>query len=253
MRLEGDDAMGPAAWERTAIGALLTVGVFLSLPVGAAVPTFGRADTVVVEAPVPVQAIAAADAVPPAREPEREPLPPVPSVSPGPPDRVLVVGDSLTADARDELAAWFPAQALVDVEAFGGTEIGWAAERLGERPDAAVVAVASGTNNVPGGWSDEDAVQLDAALAQLAVRRCAVWVLPAEVRHPPGQPSVIDPEASDVVGELRDALLDAGVHVAEWDRLAVEHADWHTDGVHHTDVGQQAYAEFIGEAVVDAC
>lgn len=245
--------MGPAAWERTAAGAVLTVGMFVFLPVGAAVPTFGRADTVVIEAPLPVEAVAAPDAVPPAGE--LESLTPAPAVSPGAADRVLVVGDSLTADARDELEAWFPAQALpaVDVEAFGGTEIGWAAERLGEHPDAAVVAVASGTNNVPGGWSDEDARQLDAALAQLAARRCAVWVLPAEVRHPPGAPSVIDPEASDVVGELRDALVGAGVHVAEWDQLAVEHADWHTDGVHHTTAGQQAYAEFIGEAIVGAC
>jgi lysophospholipase L1-like esterase len=168
---------------------------------------------------------------------------------------VLVVGDSLTFDASDEIHDAMAAVGFHDVAvvAFGGTDIAWATEQLRARPEHPIVVLASGTNNTPGGWSPGDRADADAAVQALRNRRCSTWVLPASNRHPHGR-TVPDAEAAATVQGIRSALAGSGVHRTDWSTAAAERPDWHqADGVHHTATGQQAYAALLASDLRSVC
>lgn len=182
---------------------------------------------------------------------------PVPYSRTGGP-RVFYAGDSVVGDSDAEVAwgfhsAGFPVARAV----YPGTSIGWSADRIRDQvwgdggaraPD--VVVVAAGSMNVTGGWDAADAgetrTRLDWAWPE---GRCAVWVLPATVRHPGpagDKRSFTDPEAADLVAGIRRTVEPRGVHIANWAAHAAEHPEWYaSDGVHHTPAGKAAYAAFV--------
>lgn len=179
--------------------------------------------------------------------------------------RVFVTGDSLVYESEPTLRAELQdRQRAVATRSFPGTRIGWSADQVAGQvgaggaaaPDAIVVA--SGTNNVEGGWTAADRLELKAALGWAWPEgRCVVWILPATVRHygPPGaKVSVVDAGAVTFVTGLRDALAPRPVRVADWGSLAAAHPEWYrADGVHHTPAGQAAYADFVAGAAVEHC
>lgn len=168
---------------------------------------------------------------------------------------VLVVGDSLTYDATDEIRDAMAAVGFRDVAvvAFGGTDIAWATEQLRARPEHPIVVLASGTNNTPGGWSAGDRADAATAVQALRSRRCSTWVLPASNRHPNGR-TIPDADAGATVEGIRSGLVGSGVHRTDWSAAAAGRPDWHrADGVHHTPAGQQAYAALLASDLRSAC
>lgn len=181
--------------------------------------------------------------------------------SPGPGAKVFFTGDSLTVDSSAQLRARLESRGLrVAGNAFGGTTIGWSASKLidqtfGDPP--AVAVVASGTNNVVGGWDAGDDAELATALQWAAKAPCAVWILPARVRYEVVggvRRATVNPATLQMRDRIRSAATAAGVHVADWGALAAEHPDWYVpDGIHHTETGRAAYASFIARAVATFC
>lgn len=168
---------------------------------------------------------------------------------------VLVVGDSLTADATGEIRAAMASVGYPDVAvaAFGGTDIAWAVQQLRAHPDPPIVVLASGTNNTPGGWSPADRADAAAAVQALRSHRCATWVLPAAHRHPDGR-TTPDAEAAATVDGIRAALAGTAVSAVDWSAVAATRPEWHqADGVHHTARGRQAYAELLASGTRAAC
>ncbi len=170
--------------------------------------------------------------------------------------RVLVVGDSLTVTAADDIDAALEGADLgpATVVSAGGTTIGWAAEQIRQRPSPDVVVIAAGTNNAPGGWDDSDRAEVQATLAAVDGRDCVVWIVPTAVRHPAGRASYTDRDAQAVVDGIHRELAGTAVHVADWGTVADDRPDLHAgDGVHHTTDGDAAYASFIADATAAAC
>jgi len=154
---------------------------------------------------------------------------------------VLVVGDSLSHQAYDEIVEAFRAAGYTDVElaVFGGTTIGWATDRILERPSRSIVVLSSGTYNLLGGWTAEDQAQAERAVSVLDERTCAIWVVPAA---PPARKGV------------RSSLLGSGVHTAEWDVVSDALPEIHVDDeIHHTEEGQRLYGQLMADSVRTRC
>ena len=169
---------------------------------------------------------------------------------------VLVVGDSLTADAADELRTELAVRGyrIAGIVAHGGTDIGWAADRLAEGTTADIVVVATGTNAAAGGWSATDAGQTATAIRRMSGWPCALWVLPATFKHTIGLPSARDPESAAAAAGIRRAVSAAGIASVQWATLADGRRDLHQwDGIHHDASGQRAYAQFVAAGVDHHC
>ena len=154
---------------------------------------------------------------------------------------VLVVGDSLAHQSADEIREAFAARGFTDVElaVFGGTTIGWAADRILERPSHDIVVLGSGTYNMLGGWTEADAAEARRAVAVLDQRACSIWLVPAELSSRQG---------------VRLALAGSSVHAAEWDLVADALPEIRVeDGIHHTDEGQRLYAQLVADSVRARC
>ncbi len=90
-------------------------------------------------------------------------------------------------------------------------------------------------------------------MSALAGRACALWILPASVRHPWGT-TVPEPDAAATVAGIDRALRGTEIHPVDWADVADRRPDWHiVDGIHHTAAGRQAYGAVIATAVRDRC
>ena len=184
-----------------------------------------------------------------------------PPPTPGRPRTLVVVGDSITASAAEELtvasrrAGWSS-----DVDATPGAmtpDMQGAAERLAATaPRAAVVHL--GTNDSlcahqnrvdpePCRLSSYTDADRDEELATMAGRlrdagACVIGVVP-----------YVDAGVTDALHRLeRDGTIQA---VADWSAQAVAHHDRYlVDEIGHlSDAGQQAYARFVLDAVERTC
>lgn len=154
---------------------------------------------------------------------------------------VLVVGDSLSHQAADEIVEAFHAVGYSDVElaVFGGTTIGWGVDRVLERPSRPIVVFSSGTYNLLEGWTADDQAQAARAVSVLDERACAIWVVPA---------------ARPANRQVRLALQGSGVHTAEWDMVSQALPEIHvTDGIHHTEEGQRLYGQLMADSARTRC
>jgi hypothetical protein len=177
-------------------------------------------------------------------------------VSAGTGPSVLVVGDSLAADATDELRDELARHGYrtAGVVAYGGTDIGWAADRLAEGVPADIVVVATGTNAAGGGWSATDAEHTATAIRRMTRWPCPLWVVPATFKHTIGIPSARDPESAATAAGIRRAVSAAGIASVEWATVADGRRDLHQwDGIHHNAAGQQAYAELVAAGIDHHC
>lgn len=167
---------------------------------------------------------------------------------------VLVTGDSLSHQAEDEIRDALAGRGYPDVTfaVYGGTTIGWSADQV-RRSAAPIVVFATGTMHAFGGWTAEEAQEASDAVALLSDRDCAVWVLPEAARYPSGR-EVADPDAAAVVRGIRQVLGPSPVAVADWAEVADAVPEIHTsDGVHHTERGQQLLADLVAGAVAGGC
>lgn len=154
---------------------------------------------------------------------------------------VLVVGDSLSHQAADEIVEAFHAAGYSDVElaVFGGTTIGWGTDRVLERPSRPIVVFSSGTYNLLEGWSADDQAQAERAVSVLDERACAIWVVPA---------------ARPANRQVRLALQGSGVHTAEWDVVSQALPEIHAaDGIHNTEEGQRLYGQLMADSARTRC
>ena len=157
----------------------------------------------------------------------------------GPP-RVVVVGDSLTAGAQDQIEDAIGGSVKVD-----GLPAATIRARLETIRDVAardpeVVIVALGTNDGFFGTPDPGG---DAALVlDLLDRvRCVRWIGVAGVKD---RPALVNIPIAEAVAEHRNAVL------LDWAGVAEGHPEWfQPDGIHHTPAGMDAFAAFIADAV----
>jgi hypothetical protein len=162
-----------------------------------------------------------------------------------------VVGDSVTADSREELGA-----RGADVFANGGVDIvtGRQAIRRLSREHRRRLVIELGLMDV-GFWSNE----ADLRRRVRAVMRddidgigCTIWVdLVTWSRR--GQPSW--PERAAAFNALLTDLADEyGVHVARWSVFAQRHRDWfRPDGIHPNARGQRGFAKYLDGRVDHFC
>jgi lysophospholipase L1-like esterase len=163
-------------------------------------------------------------------------------------ERVLVIGDSITASSRDQISqeleryGWQPT-----IEAEGGTNIEqWAsrARALTRFVRPKVVVVELGTNQ----RGDEAAVgsAIDEVMRGLAGVDTVYWLNVHEHKFTPPQPSAVN-----------TALVSAmtrwpNLHILDFDDYFAARPAWHApDGLHPSDAGKAAVARFISGALHD--
>jgi lysophospholipase L1-like esterase len=166
---------------------------------------------------------------------------------------VVVIGDSVTDQSKDQIVAAMPGQ---DVSVIGLSGLRTdellpvIVDVLGGDDRPAVGVVMAGYNDLWQGRDQESPVE--AALEATAGVDCAVWVL-----VPTTGPWELD-RARAFDQRVRDAAEDAGVTVvAEW-QGAVDDPDSGSelvtpDGVHPSDAGKERVAEVMARAVDEIC
>ena len=154
--------------------------------------------------------------------------------------RVVVVGDSLTAGAHDQIED--AVGRSVRVDGLPGATIRARLETVRDLAtrDPEVVVIALGTND--GFFGTPDPGGDAALLLDLLDRvRCVRWIGVAGVK---GKPALVNIPIAEAVDRHRNAVL------LDWANVAREHPEWHEpDGVHHTPEGMEAFAAFIADAV----
>jgi hypothetical protein len=160
--------------------------------------------------------------------------------------RVVVFGDSLTTWAGAAAVPLFDAWQLSYNSVPGTTVADWFAP-LPEVPSDAIVVMALGTNDARTQTMAETRADVDTALASLAHVRCVVWVTPSQYSAVArGWP--YDVRTHDLDEYLR-SLTVPNLVLAEWSVAANGHPEYLTgDLVHHTDAGNQAYAQILAAA-----
>lgn len=153
---------------------------------------------------------------------------------------VDVVGDSLTASARDELSAVLGRIGSVSIDAVVGRALVGgqkALERIAaDDPD--IVVIALGTNDVIPGADYGDLVQRTVDITTGA--RCVVWVDVQEVRA----------GHAEVNRLIHAAAVDA---IAWWSAVAGPPHLHLGDGYHLSAAGQEAFAALVADTVAAAC
>jgi peptidoglycan/LPS O-acetylase OafA/YrhL len=152
------------------------------------------------------------------------------------PSPVLAIGDSVMLGARSALQRDIPGievDAVVSRQFWDATAVLQGYARYNAIPQTVVLHL--GTN---GAFSD---AQFDQLMGILGRKRHVVFITAREPRTWEG---------------LVNARLVAGserwknVKVIDWHGYAGPHADWFVgDGIHLTDLGQQAYADFVRNAI----
>jgi hypothetical protein len=160
-----------------------------------------------------------------------------------------IVGDSVTADAREEL----PRHGAT-VLANGGVDIvrGRPAIRRLSQQRRGRVVIELGLMDVAF-WSS----QADLRRRVRNVLRddiggigCVIWLdLPTAVNQPYWRPRA--EQFNAILYQLADQY---GIHVARWSWYAARHRDWfRPDGVHTNHRGQRGYAAYVAGRVDHYC
>lgn len=164
---------------------------------------------------------------------------------------VVVIGDSVTDQSKDQLVAAMPGQD-VSVIGLSGLRIDELLpvieDVVGGDDPPAVGVVMAGYNDLWQGREQESSVE--AALDAMAGLDCAVWVL-----VPTTGPWELD-RARAFDQRVRDAAEDAGVEVVtEWQEAVDAPGDELVtpDGVHPSDAGKERVAAVMAEAVDEIC
>ena len=153
-----------------------------------------------------------------------------------------VVGDSLTADATQEIEA--TVEPPVDIDGVPGATIEASLARIQlvarRRPE--VVIVALGTNDGFFGAPDPGGAARQ-ALDALDEVSCVRWIGVAAVHD---EPALVNVPIAEAVASHDNAAF------VNWAEVAAGHPGWfQPDGIHHTERGQRAFADAIDEAVED--
>ena len=154
--------------------------------------------------------------------------------------RVFVVGDSLTAEAQQEIEDAIADSAEVD--GAPGATIAARLDRIREvaREEPRVVVVALGTNDGFFG-SPAPGDDAEATLEALDGVDCVRWIGVAGVK---GKPALVNVPIAEAVARHRNAEF------VDWASVAEQRPEWHQDdGVHHTAAGKAAFAQAIADAV----
>lgn len=169
------------------------------------------------------------------------------------PDRVLVVGDSVTHLSQDEIQQELDWATTVDIRAHDGYRtdqlLATTQDGIAQDPDVAIIM--TGYNDILGDTVETDA--LDTMVELVDQVPCTVWLLLPEE-------NAYDTEIARR-WNARVQELTAGhptIHLTrEWLEL-IEDAPAFTyvskaDGVHPNELGQQAIAEVMADAVDREC
>ena len=173
---------------------------------------------------------------------------------------VLILGDSITVEASDEIVAAFNGvgadayRYLPAIAAHGGQGLTFVGDEVpADRVDAfwsahmrSLIEQAPGTIVVELGVNDCARLQgvgwygqrIDNLMAQVPAETTVRWV------------TIADPRRRVCDTSLNSALLAAtyrwaNLKLLPWARLANSHPEWFSDGVHHTVEGQRAFAAFL--------
>lgn len=172
-------------------------------------------------------------------------------------ERVLVIGDSVTAGSKDELTAEFSWTSRLDVQGLSGFRtdqlLPVALRKVAEdKPE--IVVVLTGYNDLAQEVDTAKAVEQMMDLA--ATVRCAVWILlPLKGEYPPSDGKAFDARIELLAAEHRS------VHVTTAWRGAVDGVNGDLpnqklvkrDRTHPTPAGSRLLAQIEEQAVTRHC
>lgn len=170
---------------------------------------------------------------------------------------VIVFGDSLSFQATPEIEQQFVDAGKVDgtVVAKPGARIGdgveWVADRVGGLREPKVIVIALGTNDAvldPPEFEQqwpEITGAVDDLLGEASDAPCVVWVAPDLAGG--------SDQARRIVDHVRTTSPD--VRILDWPAIVgATPGVYVDDGVHHTDGGQQRFAEaIVRTGVLELC
>lgn len=161
-----------------------------------------------------------------------------------------VVGDSVTYDAREEIA-----QRDGYVQAYGGVDIrqGRPAVRRFVRLGYERIVIALGLNDVSYRATPAELRQRIRAVMRDDIdgANCVLWV---DLKLTSNVHDNWPERAGQFNTILAELAPDYGVHVAHWSLVAPHHRDWfRPDGLHLKAAGQRGYAKFLTSRLDDFC
>lgn len=177
---------------------------------------------------------------------------------------VALVGDSLgvgvEAPLRTRITATWPGSTLV-TRAQVSTPLSYAVEGIHQyEDDQDIIVVSSGANNL---LSPSLATEVRNALAATEDAACVVWPTVSErIYQDPAYPPSYGTAAQWLAGaRLFNATLETeaaklpNVHVADWAPIVTANPSYTypQDGLHHTTVGNTAFATHLMATVVASC
>lgn len=165
--------------------------------------------------------------------------------------RVVLFGDSLSVDAKNEAVTGWSADptTTVSYNSFGGTRVDHWFDEMRSVPAGSDVVIALGTNDVGDGtvtldqadWNGVEALEILEGRHVHCVTWLTVSTYSAGLRPAPAlqRTRSYDTWLHDLDGRSIYPFL----RLEEWDVTSQDHPDWlRTDLVHHTQLGQDAYA-----------
>ena len=159
---------------------------------------------------------------------------------------VAVIGDSLVVQARDQLPH--------RVWARNGRELAGSPKlvrRIARIAEVRVLVIAVGSVDVANHISRaEMRDRIDRVIAEVASVPCVLFVDVKVAGVSPWYNGDWERDAS----RWNEALAASGEPVANWNGVAQQHDDYFLgDGIHFTDVGTTAYADFLSAQVSTHC
>jgi len=154
---------------------------------------------------------------------------------------IVVVGDSLTNEAGNELDFFYSLDPAVKAAVHGvdGLTSCFATHDIQEvvdTMDPAVLVIALGTNDYAGGWTVDDFLCITDIVLNITPGVDVLWIVP--------------PIGSQQVRDSLEYWDAPHVQIAGWDEVTLYPAYYRADGVHHNSKGRVAYAEFIVQSTM---
>jgi lysophospholipase L1-like esterase len=171
--------------------------------------------------------------------------------SPGEGRRVLVIGDSLTRESRQDLIREMRAQGWTPtIRCWGGKRLDWGlaqlkrAKSLGQLPE--IVVLGLGTNDMR--WIDRSVTKsrLERFVKAVGPQRQLIVV----GTYARGADRLSRPKErwfNNLAADL--AANRSNVHALDWGSFARANRVKFRDGLHYTRAGEKAYAAFIVDAL----
>jgi len=150
---------------------------------------------------------------------------------------VIVVGDSLTNEATNEMNFFYSLDSGVKASINGADGLtscfGRHNIQLAVDLNPAVLVIALGTNDVALGWDIEDFLCVTDILLNITPGVDVLWIIPLY--------------GADQIRSTIEYWKNEAPHVkmAGWDEVTLYPAYYRADGIHHNSKGRVAYAEFI--------